>query len=398
MSKWKNNSVIAFVVLAIMAMAYFLYLTFSSDRNDENENIFLQDIAKVDSAATELNEKEIILYNDTKLKFKDLPQELQKKIRNEQMVAHVKINTLLKEYVINYHLAKTNNKGKEVDPKNLPKIDILKEMGVDVKVIDQIYEQNKHQFPKNHDPAQVKADMTVKLVSNKIYEFYQTYLNEIYLKEDLSLPSFPQFPESWTQTKVTQSYGNQDAPFHLVWVGSYTDVNSKLIKEDIGLLVKKYGLKELKVSFIPFSNGTWDLNQKLNALALCVKKEKGEKNFWSYHTQALNHGKDLVAADPKAVDKAIEFARKVMSEIDFPQEEQNQIIECADNKNKQNPIFLDLLRAKKELSFIPDQKIPFFILNGRLLDLDGSRVFRSVDQSIQNIQNKKKRKSEGNKS
>lgn len=197
MSKWKNNSVIAFVVLTIMAMAYFLYLTFSSDRNEENENIFLQDIAKVDSTATELNEKEIILYNDTKLKFKDLPQELQKKIRNEQMVAHVKINTLLKEYVINYHLAKTNSKGREVDPKNLPKIDILKEMGVDVKVIDQIYEQNKHQFPKNHDPAQVKADMTVKLVSNKIYEFYQTYLNEIYLKEDLSLPSFPQFPESW---------------------------------------------------------------------------------------------------------------------------------------------------------------------------------------------------------
>lgn len=58
MSKWKNNSVIAFVVLTIMAMAYFLYLTFSSDRNEENENIFLQDIAKVDSTATELNEKE----------------------------------------------------------------------------------------------------------------------------------------------------------------------------------------------------------------------------------------------------------------------------------------------------------------------------------------------------
>ena len=384
-----KKSVIGFIVFACVAIGYFSYLAFAPKKEYSQENIFLSNTAKIESLGNDFNEQEMIIYNDKKFKFSDLPEEMQKKIRNEQMIAHIKINQILKDYIIRYHITKTNNEGKSIDTKNLPKIDPFISTGTDKSQIEKIYQTNKHFFPKNHDPVQVKTDLAVKIVSQKMTELYSTHLSEIYYKEKLSLPSFPQVPEQWFNTKVTQSYGNDKAPHHLVWVGSYNDVNSALIKEDIGLLVKKYSLKNLKISFIPYSTGLWDLAQNLNLIAICVKEKLGLDAFWRYHTTSLDYGKDLIQASPKDVQKASDFAQKMMKLLDYKKEDVQSILSCAKNEQRQNPLFLELLRAKKALAFLPENKVPFFFLNGRYLDLAETRVFKSVDQKLQMLKVKK---------
>ncbi len=384
-----KKSVIGFIVFACVAIGYFSYLAFAPKKEYSQENIFLSSTAKIESLGNDFNEQEMIIYNDKNFKFVDLPEETQKKIRNEQMIAHMKINQILKDYIIRYHIAKMDNKGKNIDTRNLPKIDPLISTGTDKRKIEEIYQTNKHFFPKNHDPEQVKTDLTVKIVSQKMAELYSSHLSEIYYKEKLSLPSFPQVPEQWFQTKVTQSFGNEKAPHHLVWVGSYNDVNSSLIKEDIGLLVKKYSLKNLKISFIPYSVGLWDLAQNLNLIAICVKEELGLDAFWKYHTTSLDYGKDLVNASPKDIERALSFAQKIMKILGYKQEDRQSILSCAENDQRQNPLFLDLLRAKSALAFLPENKVPYFFLNGRYLDLAETRVFKSVDQKLQMLKVKK---------
>lgn len=372
---------VGFGVITIVAVAYFIY-HFSHVQKEQSNNIFLEDKPEVKSLATDIPDEEIFKLDGRAFKFSELPEELQKEIRNNQMIAHTKINTLLKDYAISYHLATIENPGKKVDTKNLPKVKMTGGLKTDMKMIEGIYEKNKHKFPANHNPEDVKTNLAVKILGGKIEAFLKQNLKDMYKNNSLALPEFPQLPDNWFNLPVTQHLGDPSAENHLVWIGNYVDPYSEELKESIGLLIKKYGLTDFKISFIPRSNAFWDFPQALNLRALCVSKLYGSDAFWSFHSQLLKLGTELVKVRPKEREKSAIFTKNVMKNLGYKTKEVAAVEACADNKDKKNPLYLEILKAQKDLLFIPNDTLPIFIFNRRYLDLAGRSLLEAVEDQI----------------
>ncbi len=376
----KKKEIIGFGLVTLFAISYFAY---HITKIEDKKNIFLEDTVKIESLGNDFKEDEIIQYNDTKISFSDLPTALQKKIRNEQILAHLKINKILKEYIISYHLTKAKDKDAPINPREVKLLTPLRSSPETEAQVEAIYEQNKAKFPKDHNPEDIKRDLFVKIISNKIQSFYQDNLSEIYLEERLTLPDFPQLPENWFELPTTQSYGSEKAKNHLIWIGSYDDVNSKLIKEDIGQLVKKYTLEKLRVSFIPYTNGLWSASQFLNLSALCVKELKGDEGFWRFHTTLLDYGKDLVTIAPQDILSAEKFVLKILKSLSYSDQEIIKVSSCG--KDQKSDLFTLLIGSQKVLEFLPERNPPMFFLNGRLIDIVSNRLLNAVNHRLENV-------------
>ncbi len=380
MSK-KETLGLAFIT--IVAIAYFVYHI--AHIQEKSENIFLQDTVKIESLGDDIEEKEIMTYNDQKFPFSKLPPRIQKKIKNEQILAHHKINQILKEYIISYHLTKMTNEGKDIDPRSVEILNPVKDSKAIEEQVEAIYNQNKAKFPKGHDPEDIKRNLFVKIVSNQVEAFYNNNLSSIYLKENLTLPDYPQLPDNWFNVPTIQSYGDDNAKNHLIWIGNYDDINSQIIKEDIGQLVKKYSLHQIKISFIPYTEDLWSTSQFFNLSALCVKEAKGSNAFWRFHTTLLDYGKDLVTLDPKNIVAAEKLIHDILKTLKYSDEEIIKISSCS--KDRKSDLHTSLIYSQKALEFIPERKPPMFFLNGRLLDLAGNRLFKAATQKLDMIVN-----------
>lgn len=331
----------------------------------------------------DFKEDEIIQYNDTKISFSDLPVPLQKKIRNEQILAHLKINQILKEYIISYHLTKIRNNGTPINPREVKLLTPVRSSREEEMKVDAIYDQNKAKFSNDHNPEDIKRNLLIKIMANKIQSFYQDNLSEIYLQEKLTLPDYPQLPENWFNLPITQSYGSKKAENHLIWMGGYDDVNSKLIKEDIGQLVKKYSPEKLKISFIPYNEGTWNISQFFNLTALCVKELKGHDAFWRFHTTLLDYGKELVTIAPNDFSLAEKFTLKILKSLNYSNQEMIEISSCG--KDQKSDLLTALIASQKTMEFLPERSLPMFFLNGRLIDIVSNRLLNAVDHRLEKV-------------
>lgn len=375
-----------FGFITIVALSYFIYHIGHIQKKPKN--LFLENEAEVKSFGNELNEEKVFKLNGHTFHFSELPDSLQKQIRNNQIIAHEKINSLLKDYAISYFLATVENPGKDIDPKKLPKIKMAAEIKTDLKMIEEIYQKNKDKFPKDHNPEQVKTDLAVKVMGAKVEGFLKQNLKKMYKNNSLVLPEYPQLPEDWFKTGITQDLGDLKAKNHLIWIGTYVDPKSEEIKENIGKLVKKYSLTDFRLSFIPSSNAVWDFSQALNIRVLCMKMLYGIDSFWRFHTQLLKYGTKFLKVNPKDIGQAAQYTTKILTTLGYKPKELDALEACADNKKKDNPLLDKIIKIEKKLEFIPDTDLPIFIFNGRYLDLSGRTLFEAVNSQIKEKENK----------
>ncbi len=385
----KRENIIVSVIILTIVLGYFVFLTIS--RQEAQKNVFLnRQKVEIETLAPRDENLNAVRYKSRSFNFNNLPLEIQKQIKNEQIRSHLKINTLLKDFLVRFHKeAKDKKDVFSVDPEKLPSLAEISMARVGAEKVESIYKKNKNKFAKGHDPVVIKQQIKVELLSNDAYEYMVNVVAEIRKSSQAKLPSSPQVPEEWLITpSISPSYGEKEAANHLIWIGFYGCTNCSQFSNDLGLLLQKYSLKDLRVTFIPWSFNDIDTFSYLNLAAFCLRENTSEQNFWRYHSVAMNSSDAISSMKNNDLKKAQDFFQKILISLKIPKEDQEKAFTCSKNLGPKNELLMKLISAKRKLEFIPNLVSPTAFLNGRLLDLEGTSLFEAVDLELSQVKKK----------
>lgn len=385
----KKENVIVSLIILFIVVGYFVFLTVSQMKKEEN--VFLsRKSVEYESLANPLEEKPLMRYKEREFKFRDLPLETQQRIKNEQIASHKKIQLILKDFLVRFHkvaLIKKDKSVEEIKVETIPPLADISDTRVKDSEVERIYDLNKERLPENHDPVLVKKQIKLELLTNDAYKYVLELLADLYKNADASLPSAPAIPEEWllTETGLTPNYGEPDAVNHLIWISDYACQNCDNYTTDLGLLLQKYSKKELRVTFIPWSENDVDNLAYLNVAAICLIRHSDLDTFWRYHSYAMTGNAKLQKAKRDDLKLAKEFLTTNLQKAKVPENIINKVKQCASDMTEDNETLIKLVRLKRKLQFIPEVKSPTLFLNGRLLDLEGITLFRAVDKELSHI-------------
>lgn len=384
----KKSNLIASGILLILFAAYlaFIWVKKSGQKDD---NVFLSATKSgyTSAALVDGDDQILIRYRQDSFRLKDFPEDIQKRIRNEQLTAHIKIQTILKDYVARYHALtkKAEQDGKKFDVKNMQTLNQLAAQRIEKGKVDELYQKNIEVFPKNHKPDEIKRQIYVELVAKKAYEFINIFLSEAYLKEGVKLPLAPRIPEKWfNELPMKFDFGSKNAPNHLIWIGNFGCERCETYTADVGLLIKKYTADNLKLTFIPWTKNAIDSLVYLNNLAACVAKEYSTKEFWKFHALMMSSSKEIKVLKPGDYKEAEVFAkdRFLALKEGLSLSDWEKINKCGRNTDLTNTLFVKLQETRRDLSFVPDLDGSNFFLNGHGLDLESRRLFLAVESLL----------------
>jgi|GEM_PF-2907002 len=384
----KKSNLIASGILLILFAAYLVFIWVKKS-GQRDENVFLSATKSgYTSAALSGGEDQVLIrYRQDNFRLKDLPEDIQKRIRNEQLTAHVKIQTILKDYLARYHALtkKAESNGKKLDGQVMPSLNQLAAEKIEKGKVEELYKKNIKVFPENHNPENIKRQIYVELVANKAYEFIKIFLSEAYLKEGVKFPLAPKIPEKWfNELPMRFEFGSESAPNHLVWVGNFGCERCETYTADVGLLIKKFSTENLKLTFIPWTKNAVDSLVYLNNLAACVAKEYSAKEFWKFHALMMSSSKDLKTLKPEDYQRAEGFAkdRFLALKEGLTLQDWEKVNKCGRNTELSNSLFAKLQETRRDLGFIPDLDGSNFYLNGHGLDLEARRLFLAVESLL----------------
>ncbi|CAM9884702.1 unnamed protein product [Chrysoparadoxa australica] len=382
----KKPNVIAGAILLLIVVSYFVYV--AVEKNQKEKNIFLaQKKVEIESLVDSKKFIKVLRYQDRTFQFKDLPEDIQKKIVNEQLRAHQSINMAIKEFLVRFHsVAKKKGDYSNIKVEEIPLLIQVANVLVKEEEVEKLYKENIKKFPKDHDPNFIKQQIRFELQSEEIYKFMMGNVVDIFKTTNSKLPASPSIPDEWVETKgISPSYGDEKAPNHIIWVGHYGCPNCAGYTKDLGLIIQKYGLTNMRITFVPWTKNDIDSYSYLNTLGLCIKDNLSDERFWGFHSIAMNQSDMIVGMDPTDLQKARNFAREVMKSNEFTQEEQDKAFGCVAKFDESNKTLNKYVLAKRRLSFLPYINAPMILFNGRLLDIEGRRLFHEIDRRMKEL-------------
>ncbi len=381
----KSNLIVSGIVVTLV-VSYFVYLGVQEAKMEEN--IFLnRSNVEIDSLAHEGKSIKALRYKSRIFSIEDLPLDIQKRLKNQELASHINLSTVLKDFMVRFHVkAKDARDPISVDASDLPPLVSIVEKRVGDKKVEDIYQKNKHKFSKDHDPQSVKAEIKAQLLAQDAYNYIVNQLGEIFLTTDSALPAAPLIPEEWLLNgEYTPSYGNPKAAHHLIWIGFYGCLECQNFTNDLGLLVQKYGIDNLRVTFIPWTKADLNAFTYINLTAMCLNQKVGKKEFWNFHTIAMNHSPKISKIKLDDLKAAKAFTKEVLESMDLDKEKVKLALNCSKDFHGENPMLIEMTKTKKQISFIPNIYSPMAIFNGRILDLEGRSLFNAVDAKMKDI-------------
>lgn len=382
----KNLNLILSGLVAIIVLGYFAFIGYQKSKSQNNIFLAKEDV-EIETLAPQHELLKSLRYKNRTFKVEDLPLSIQKRLKNEELIAHKKMQTIVKDFLVRFHVkAKESEDPFSVSAADIPPLIEISKKRVGMDRVEKIYKKNLDVLPKDHDPGSVKAQIYAELVTMDSYDYLVNQLAEIYRTKNTALPEAPKIDVSWLMTeKFSPSYGNEDAPLHLIWIGFYGCTECKNFTKDLGLLIKKYGLENFKITFIPWTKRDIDIFAYFNLTAFCVREELGDTSFWNFHSIAMNRSD--VASKIKFDDlkRAKAFTSEVLKAANIDQESQAKIKACAKGLNESNKLLVEMTKAKEKLTFLPDVYSPMAILNGRKLDLEGRTLFLALEDKLKGI-------------
>ncbi len=379
----KENLIVSGIIVAI-SLGYFIFL--SVNRESESENVFLSKKTSVDteSLAPLSRETKVLEYDGRWFRMKWLPEDVQQQIVREQLVSHLKIQTILKNFLVRFHKAAKEEKDvNKVDVNKLPSLVEISSARVGDAKVEELYEKNLSRLPKGHDPINIKQQIKAELVAQDAYDYLINVMAEIYKGYKVVMPAAPHVKEEWLITPgYAPSYGSPDAPHHLIWIGYYGCQRCSQFTNNLGLVIQKFGLKNLRVTFVPWTGNDIDTYSYLNLGAFCLRKFAGDKTFWRYHSIAMNASDEIAGMKNDDIKKARQFFEGLLQNLQLTKDNYNQTVACANDLNEKNPLLVELVKAKRKLDFLPSLGSPTAFLNGRVLDLEGANLFEAVDYQM----------------
>lgn len=377
-------NIIAATVIVGLFGSYFGYLGYQ--KSQERENVFSKaSQVKHESLAIETQASQTFTYAGKAFSFKSLPEELRKNIRREQLLSHIKIQSMIKDFVVRYHVFGKNNQEGEIDVEKVPNLSQYIKKKVPESEVLALYNNNIKVFGENHDKKHIMRQIEVELLTKKAYEFITVFLTEIYYGKGLELASAPPLAREWLNFPIAKAFSSEPAPYELTWIGNYGCERCELHNADLGILIEKWGNRKIKLNFIPWSFKDLDALQALNLNALCIDKLKGLNYFWKFHALAMSNSsklKNLKEDNYPAIQK---FTSGILTQIGLNKDKAfvKEFNKCSNEYTvSKNPLLKDLINARSKLKIFNLDETSNFFLNGRLLDLEGRRLQLAVDSFI----------------
>ncbi len=382
----KKSNIIVSAVVALLMIGYFGYLGFKGMK--QKENIFLaKDKVEIETLAPNREFLKSLRYKSRTFTFDELPLEIQKRIKNEELIAHQKMQTILKDFLVRFHVKAKNERDIfSVTTDDLPPLIEISKKRVGMEKVEELYKKNIDVFPKDHKPGAIKAQIYTELLTQDTYDYMINQLADVYRTADSRLPDAPKIDTKWILTeKFSPSYGSEEAPFHLIWIGFYGCLECKNFTQDLGLLIQKYGFDNFRVTFIPWTKRDIDAYAYLNLTAFCLREQEGDASFWNFHSLAMNKSDVLKKIKYDDLKMARGFAEEILKSVQIKQEKIKSVLACSKNLNQDNKLLVEMTKAKQKLNFLPDVYSPMAFLNGRFLDLEGRSLFLAVDDKMKEL-------------
>ncbi len=381
----KSNLIVSGIVVTLV-VSYFIYLGVQEAKVEEN--VFLNRTnVEIESLASEEDDVKALRYKSRVFSVKDLPLDIQKRIKNQQLTSHIQLITTLKDFMVRFHVkAKDARDPFSVDATDIPPLISIIDKRVGDEKVESIYQKNLHKFYKGHDPQTMKAEIKAQLLAQDAYDYIVNQLGEIFLTTDSALPAGPLIPEEWLfNGDYTPSYGNPKAAHHLIWIGFYGCLECQNFTNDLGLLVQKYGIDNLRVTFIPWTKDDLNAFTYINLTGMCLYQKVGKREFWNFHTIAMNHSPKVAKIKLNDVKAAKDFSNEILRSMELNEKKRQLALNCSKEFHGENPVLIEMTKTKKKIAFIPNIYSPMAIFNGRIMDLEGRSLFNAVDAKMKDI-------------
>lgn len=381
----RANIIVTAIVIAIIG-SYFGYLGYK--KSEERENVFTQaSKVKLESLASDNRNSDLFIYGKTAYSMSMLPEEIQQKIKIEKIKSHMNIQAMLKDYIVRLHVYAKDPKvtATDADPNKVPPLVSMIQDRVKDEKINEIYSKNLDKLPKGHDPIDIKTQIKVSLFSQEALNFIRIFLTEIYYEKGLEFSSFPQLKEDWLKTPVNVSLSEKNTPYRLYWIGSYGCADCEKHNVDLGLLLDKYGKQNLNITFVPYSRKAKSAYQIVNLAALCYKETEGVEGFWNFHARAMSQSSKIASINLADYESSKFFINLTLKSLGKSEDKTflKSFEACAyDLDTKTNPIFEKLILSQNRIKEFSNFSESTFILNGRVLDLEGARLMIAMEQKM----------------
>lgn len=388
----KKKQIILFslALLATVALTFFATKSLYSKGKPTAEEWMNQSlILDLEPTFDSLETKELLNIDGRSIRFKDLPLEIKKDIKREEILAHERVKAIMKGY-----LAQFNNQYKKVkdvyavDLLSLPKISPAPNKEEVMKKVDKIYTENVARLPKDHNVQDVRRQILFEVVSDETLKYTLSLLRDAHNNLTISYPRAPSIPIEWLVNDGALTYGDEKAPHHIIWVSNYGCTFCESFNQDLTLLIQKYKLSNFKITFIPWSKNEVDAHSLINLYGRCTEKVEGNKTFWRFHSLAMGSSRTIFDLRPGEFDKAKTFVSKIFEKLNLSKDSIDAIEKCSSPINEKNQTLVDLTVGKRLLEPLVDVVPPTIFFDGQLLDLEGRSLYKTISQRLDGFKKK----------
>lgn len=293
----------------------------------------------------------------------DLPAKLKEQVFQNEFEGYSKNQTIFKEYALRVHLAKKQNKLKDMS--NPPELmELLKVPEPSDSELKALFTQYKSHMPKGVTFEQMKPQLIGFTKNQKAAEVFQKEVAK--LEQEgiyLSLIAGPVPPKMSLNLEGHPYQGVKDSKIQVVEVSDYTCGHCQRAHPELKNLLKKY---QGKINFtqMNFALRPDDLSGSYVMAAFCAQKQ-GMKQFWDFHNRAFeetskphDHDAPGHSHGPKSEEEKLEEVSKVAKAVKLDMKMFSECLSGNEAKDYMN-------NTQKHLSEQGISGTPAFIVNNK---------------------------------
>lgn len=377
-----NNNKILVSASIIIALALGFYIgTVRNNKKDNIADLYVKESQKQEKKEVRQSEIEgaLLRVKGREFRFTDLPSQMQKSIIGESLNYRQNINELLKGFAVQYLVAKSKNPNVEIDPTTFPDIVTFYDGIVKDEDVEEVYKKNIGVFPMNHDVKQIKAQIKVQLILNKITEFTESEIEKLVEANGLTLLlKNVSLPINWFDYEQKPKLTNAEKPeIRINLLMSYSCASCSVLGAQIGELVQIYDPKKIQIGILHISKKHLDVGYYLNKAAMCVHKND-RSDFWKLNLKLLSKSKEISLLKEDDLDNARKILEVAFGEAELRSLTMDQLLTCIRDDSDKNDITKYLTSVMSDFRFTQRLPLPIIFVNESRVDMTGGTLIETV--------------------
>jgi hypothetical protein len=296
------------------------------------------------------------------LNVEGLPVDVQHRIFQAQMMAYQNVKAILQEFSLRLSIVASEIGIDNVDVDNLPNLADFYGSYIKDEELDQIYEENKHAFPDDHNPGLVKEAMRAELLYMRLSDYLPQRTRELVEYDILALlaipPRLPLFSVNLNDYYVLRTGDDRRKVF---LISGYFCEGCRQIFRELGEIFQKDDLK-MDFIFTPYTDDFDSPEGVAYHVSECLY-ELDRNEYWKYYFKLMNLPSEQLQSFPDQLEGLYSYFRGLANDLNI---DQRRLAQCADMNNQTS--LAAIVRKNHKIKTLALHEGPIMFINDLYYD------------------------------